>query len=211
MIIPKPRYWIDWAVPNFWGYPLNSFGSDLEYAHYIAWLQEHLAKLDVPLPENQRCLVEKVKSFDDAISLVISIAESLTCDWPRVEKCEKAARERHMTAAQFRLREESEFEKLGEDELSSLLTEVSLDRDDDVDVTWEDLKEAYCTPFEQYVQIRDEMMQKVASGCPDEILHYDIPYRAVFAYLFRTVAKGTLQQMELLKTFYQEMNDGYEK
>ena len=103
MIIPKPRYWIDWAVPNFWGYPLNSFGSDLEYAHYIAWLQEHLSKLDVPLPENQRCLVEKVKSFDDAISLVISIAESLTCDWPWVEKCEKAARERHMTAAQFRL------------------------------------------------------------------------------------------------------------
>ena len=210
MIIPKPRYWFDWTVPYFWGYPLNSFDSKMEYGHYVAWLQGHLAKLDVPLPENQRCLVNKVKSFDDARRLVISIAESLTYDRPQVEKCEEAARDRHMTAAEFRLQEEFEFEVLGEDELESLRTYVCADKDydDDTDVTQEELKEAYCTPSEQYEQIRAEMIQKEASGCPDEILHYDIPYRAVFACLFRTVAKTPWQQMELLKVFYEEMNEG---
>ena len=213
MIIPKPRYWIDWAVPCFGGYPLNSFDSMIEYANYVSWLQGHLAKLDVPLPENQKCLVEKVKSFDDARSLVISIAESLTYDWPQVEKCEEAARERHMTATEFRLHEEFQFEILGEDELESLRTYVRADKDydDDADVTQEELKEAHFTPSEQYEQIRAEMMQKEASGCPDEILHYDIPYRAVFAYLFRSVAKAPWQQMELLETFFEDLTNGYSK
>ena len=118
-----------------------------------------------------------------------------------------------MTAAEFRLQEELEFEILGEDELESLRTYVCAEKDydDDTDVTQEELKEAHCTPSEQYEQIRTEMMQKEASGCPDEILHYDIPYRAVFAYLFRTVAKAPWQQMELLKTFFEDLTNGYSK
>lgn len=201
MIDIKPRYWVDWAVPMPYGVPLYVCDREVLLLYYVTWLSWHLAWTDIPLPDNQRSLVEGVKTYEDALGVATDIASSLNFDWMHVEKCEEAA-ERHLTAEQFRKEEEAEFDGLSAEDLDSFRVSQCLE-----DASMEELREEFVTRFEEYEQIRTEILQREESGCPGEPQHADIPYRAVFAHLYKKVGFDLRQFQELLLHFYKVYNE----
>lgn len=184
---PPPRAYVDWEVPlRPDGTRLVSTRNQRDYEYYISWLADYLYEKEIPIPENQRgltgfpCFVPDVFdpfAYDD---LVLAISEGVS------------------------------YEEFVEEVLASYDTYLEEMRESYFDAQEEANDKAYfidvCVPTrEQFERTALEMEAFRRSGCPKEIDHADVPYRAVFAKTLKQWATHQ-ERVNALRQFYDQFS-----
>ena len=184
MEIPQPRSYVDWTVPvDEAGNEIGVCRDETTYAAYISWLADYLYNTNIPIPENQRSLVERYSEKGVEFA-VFELSKDLGSTVWDVESLSTTIVDGGDYAAQHEMEKEA-FNSLSEDEKSD----------------WGD--EYFTTP-EDFERFRIETA--ASQIVPSHICHADIPYRPVLASLFKGVESKD-QRIKLLDSFYRNFND----
>ena len=77
MILPRNRTYVDWAVPvDVNGNEIGVCAENQCYRCYLEWLAGYLYATEIPVPENQRALLEQYKD-SGTDHAVLDLSDSL--------------------------------------------------------------------------------------------------------------------------------------
>jgi hypothetical protein len=178
-----PRSWIDWTLPPDETGSATS-GTD-EYEKYLHWLADYLYETNLPVPERQREMVEANRHPGGERSVAFDIASSLGYGLLSLDVIEREI-EGGISWDEFHEYEEEYWQGLSPEK-----QELS--------------------PREEVVMCREEferLCEEVAErkAVPDHTEHADVPFRAVFAALFKDIEDHE-ERYQILAGFYREFND----
>jgi|GEM_PF-3502133 len=182
-----PRSWIDWKVPldDAGEEIVSASGGNETYDRYLHWLADHLFETSLPVPERQKAFVERYRRSGGAESAAFEIASSLGYGLLALEVIESDI-ESGMSWEDFHQYEEEYWQGLSEEarELSP--------------------REEVVMRREEFERLCEEVGEKKL--VPAHILHADVPYRAIFAALFKDIGDHD-ERYRILDGFYREFNE----
>ena len=185
MILPRPRAYIDWTVPlDDQGREMGTASGKEQYRCYLGWLADHLYNTDIPVPENQRVLLEEYQKRG-ADYAVIDLSDMLGYSIWDTDLIE------------YKVEEDQPF-----DDLHQLELDYWNDLSDDEKKEWEG--EEFFTLEDEFLRIREEYME--SKQVPSHIRHADIPYRPILASLFKSI-RDFEERCRLLDLFYRNYHD----
>ncbi len=188
MMLPRPRGYVDWVVPQ--DEAGNDIGicSDTEtFNFYINWLADYLFYTDIPVPDNQLETLEDFRK-DNGIRCAVFWTSD---DWGFSAWDTELIEESFINGTTYKELRELELEHWNE--LSQSDQEIFED------------PEAECFTSEiEYKRIGEEKIESMK--VPEHIQHADIPYRAIFAKLLKPVTEKE-ERIKHLKYFYYNFNE----
>lgn len=188
MNLPRPRAYVDWAVP------LGDHGNEIGVCHdtatyrrYLEWLADYLFRTEIPVPDNQLNVLAEFESKDGIKSAVVC----LSCDWglsiwyaEEIENCFLEG----LSYAEFHQKEISMW-----NDLPNNLREL-----------YENSEDEFYTSEADYKRIGREAVE--AKKVPPHIQHADIAYRPIFAKLLKKV-ESKKERIAHLDYFYRNFNE----
>lgn len=188
MILPEPRAYIDWTVPqDDEGDPIGMCRDPETFNRYINWLADYLFTADIPVPANQREFLSKCEAQDGISSAVFWASDNWGSSIWEVEGIENS------------ILEGKSYKDFHANELDAW---NSMSEDDHAD--YENPDEEFFISEAEYNRIGNEALE--ARKVPDPIKHADIGYRAVFAALLKKVEDKS-ERVAHLKYFYDNFNE----
>jgi hypothetical protein len=188
MMLPRPRAYVDWAVPlDDQGREIGVCGDAATYRRYIEWLADYLFLTEIPIPENQQALVAEFEARDGIASAVFWLSDDLGMTIWDAEWVEEAFLD-GLTREEIR-----ECELVGWNLLSDEERQI-----------WGDPEADFFISEADYQRIGSEALE--ARKVPARIRHADIPYRPVLAKLLKAVSSRE-DRIAHLNYFYQNLND----
>lgn len=190
MLPPPPRAWVDWTIPtNDEGEEIGVATTSHSYQFYLRWLADYLYQTDIPVPECQEAMIERYSTEGGASSAVFDLGDTMGMLLYDIEGLERHSEEGMSWEAVHA--EEMEFYEEYSEEERETITE-----------------EDFCVSQEDYERISREA--KESQRMPSYIKHADIPFRAVFASLFKDVHDPE-ERYRLLDRFYYNLNESASK
>lgn len=182
-----PRCWIDWKLPqDDAGEQIGSAVSGTEnYDRYLHWLADYLYETPFPVPERQREFVEQYRRSGGAESAAFDIASSLGYGLLPLEVIESDI-DAGISWKEFHEYEEDYWWGLTPEE-----RELSP-------------REEIVMSLEEFERLCEEVEEK--KSVPDHVGHADVPFRAIFASLFKDIEDHD-ERYRILNGFYREFNE----
>lgn len=189
MILPRPRAYVDWAVPvDDQGEDIGVATSEDVYRFYLEWLAEYLHKTEIPVPPNQQALLEEYKAHHVSHA-IIDLSDMLGYSIWATDGIE------NMSA------DSQSFDDLHQMELECWNDFSEEEKED-----WTD--EEFFTSKQEFLRIQQEHTE--SQRVPSHIRHADIPYRPVLAFFFKDIS-DPLERYKLLDMFYKNFNECADK
>lgn len=190
MLEPPPRAWVNWTVPtDEEGKEVGVANTPASYEFYLRWLADYLYATNIKVPDCQLEMVRKYSSEGGARSAVFDLGDTTGILLYDIEGYET----RNLEGVPWETVHEEELEFYGE-----------YSEDEREAMTEED----FCVSREDYERIGREA--KESQQVPSHIRHADIPFRAVFASLFKAVHDPE-ERFRLLKQFYYSIDKSASK
>ncbi|MDF3131081.1 hypothetical protein P0Y35_17855 [Kiritimatiellaeota bacterium B1221] len=188
MILPEPRAYVDWTVPNdAKGEPIGSCSDEETYNFYIEWLADYLYVTDIPVPANQQAFLEKCQAKDGIHTAVFWASES----WGSSIWDAEGINQNYLDGTSY-------------EDFHANEVDVWNDMSEDDHADYENPDEEFFISEAEYNRIGNEALD--ARKVPGHIKHADIGYRAVFASLLKQVDDKS-QRVDHLKYFYNNLNE----
>ena len=188
MMLPRPRAYVDWAVPlDDQGRDIGRCNDAATYRRYLEWLSDYLFLTEIPIPENQQALVAEFEARDGIASAVFWLSDDLGMTIWDAEWVEEAFLD-GLTHGQFHEREIEVLNLLSDEERQ----------------IWGDPEADFFISEADYQRIGSEALE--ARKVPADIRHADIPYRPVLAKFLKAVSSRE-DRIAHLDYFYQNLND----
>ena len=188
MILSRNRSYIDTTCPrDDMGREIGAAHGD-EFERYIDWLAEYLFRTEIPVPENQKQLLQEYqeKGADHA---VFDLSECLGySEEPWDYDC-------YTSYDDYRMHMLEAFGTLSQEEQREYLY-------------GENVEGTYYMSGIDYARCKSEFDE--AKKVPEHISHADIPYRPVLAALFKCIPEHD-KRKELLEYFYSNLNENLSK
>lgn len=192
MMLPQPRAYIDWEVPiDKEGKQLVVCNDSESYNYYIDWLADYLFFTEIPIPKNQQELVSKFELEGGISSAVFLLSDSWGYSMFETE-----------------LIEDSFLNGLTYEEYHQFELEWWNEMPQDEKELYDNPEEEFFTSEIEYNRIGNEALER--KKVPENIVHADIAYRAIFATLLKKV-KSKEERVRHLNYFYDNLDENSSK
>ena len=188
MIFPRPRAYVNCDVPKDKnGHDIGVCTDTDTFNYYIEWLADYLFYTDIPVPDHQLSTLKAFGQDEGIGSAVFWTSDDLGFSIWDTEGIE-----------------DSFIDGISYKEFHNNELKVWKELDKDEQEIYENPSEDFFTSEAEYNRIGKEKIE--SQKVPSHIQHADIPYRAIFAKLLKSVTEKE-ERIKHLNYFYYNYNE----